>query len=247
MAILGIIFGQKRTVIGVKEGSNLGGALGALQGVLRQTIGGVAGIVIDATIREEHLTTLDLTDNEVEDGASITDHAQIRPAQLTIEGVISDYPLGYAYIGNIQNVIRTASNLFGGSSRSIDAYNDLLALQKSRQPFSVYTGLKRYKNMIITQLSAPRDSSTGGSLRFTATMREVIIAKTENFISTVSDSTKSLVNPIKDKGNRITSAVPIESSLSSDSSSVSSASRGNTSARNIFGEKAAKAIEEYVN
>jgi hypothetical protein len=132
MGLLGILFRQKNVVIDERTEGN-GGLLGQLQQGLNQTIGGVAGIVIDATVSEQHTTSCDLTENPVEEGAKITDHVQLKPAELSIEGVITDTPLGYAVIGNIQNLIRSVSTIFGGSSRSLDAYNELIKLQQSRK------------------------------------------------------------------------------------------------------------------
>ena len=220
-SILGILFGQQRVVIDAKD-SGVGGLLGGLTGVLRQTIGGVAGIVVDATISEEHLTEVDLTENPVEDGAVVTDHVHIKPAQLTIQGVISDTPLGYAVIGNIQNVIRSVTSLFGKSSRSIDAYNDLLKLQKSRQPFTVTTGLKRYENMILVSLSVPRTAATGRAIHFSAVMREIRIVKSKTTTVSLSSSVSSLGSPTKDLGNKVTPAVEAGSKVTSDSTTSQS-------------------------
>lgn len=226
MGILGIIFGQKKVVINPKS-SGIGGSLGKLQGILSQTIGGVAGIVVDATVSETHLSSCDLTENPVEDGAKITDHVQLKPSELTIEGVISDSPLGYAVVGNIQNLVRSTKSLFGGSSRSIDAYNDLLLLQKSRQPFTVITGLKRYENMIMTELSVPRTAQTGNAIHFRASMKEIRIVKSKTTgLSSVASSVKSLAQKAKDLGQKVTDAVPAASQLNPSSTSVSAQNQG---------------------
>lgn len=222
MAILGILYGQKKTVIDSKD-SGLGGVLGQLQGVLRQTVGGVAGIVVDATINEEHVQVLDITENEVESGVDVTDHSQLKPAQLTIEGVISDTPLGYAVIGNIQNVVRTVETLFGRKSRSVDAYNDLLALQKSRTPFTVTTGLRRYTNMMLMELSVPRTPQTGQAIHFRAVMKEVRFVSLKTISPPVSLSVSSLAAPIVDKGNKVTPAVDAGSSFDAGQSTLSGA------------------------
>lgn len=221
MGVLGIVFGQRRSVIGVKT-EGLGGELGRLRGILRQTIGGVAGIVVDATVAEEHITTAEVSDNPIEDGADVTDHVQMRPVQLTIDGVISDTPLGYAVVGNIQNVIRTTETLFGGKSRSIDAYNDLLALQRSREPFTVYTGLKRYENMIMTELSVPRTAQTGNAIHFRCVMRQVTIVKSGFTPNNLSESIKNLASDTVNRGNKVTPAVPATDDLAQDSTALTS-------------------------
>ena len=221
MGALGILFGQQKVVIN-DQNSGLGGDLNSLSGVLRQTIGGLAGIVIDATIREEHQTEAISTENPVEDGADVTDHVRLKNAQLTIDGVISDTPLGYAIIGNIQNVVRTVSTLFGKSARSVDAYNDLLELQKSRQPFTVTTGLKRYKNMILSSLSVPRDYSTGRAIHFTAVFKEIRIVASKSGALSLSSSVADAGSKTKDLGNKITPAAEAGNKVTTESENSSS-------------------------
>jgi hypothetical protein len=227
MGILGILFGQTKAVIGVKEDSGLGGALGKIKGVLRETIGGVAGIVVDASISEDHLTSCDVTDNPVEDGAKITDHVQIKPAELSMDGVITDNPLGYAIIGNIQNVKRTVEGLFGKSSRSIDQYNELTKLQSSRQPFTVVTGLKRYKNMIMEELSVTRTAQSGKSIHFRAKMKEIRIVKSSVAgVGKLGSVAKKIASKTKDLGQKVTDAVEKGNKLNNASSAVSSKTQG---------------------
>jgi hypothetical protein len=229
MGLLGILFRQKNVVIDAPakvEGQSLGGALlSQLQQGLNQTIGGVAGIVIDATVSEDHSHSCDLTENPVEEGAKITDHVQLKPAELTIEGVITDTPLGFAVIGNIQNLIRSVSTIFGASSRSLDAFDELLALQKSRRPFTVLTGLKRYQNMILTDLSIPRTIQTGKALHFKAVMKEIRIVKSATSAAPrTSSATRSLAGATRNAGQQVTSAAPTSSPLSSATDSGSNPS-----------------------
>ena len=119
MTVLSILYNQKNTIIGQREPGTfwsdlLAAPLNTWSAVSKR------GILVDATINEEHQSSYDITDNPVEDGASITDHAQAKPMILTIDGVISDAPLGLPIVGNIQNMTRTISTAFGNSSRSID-------------------------------------------------------------------------------------------------------------------------------
>ena len=135
---------------------------------------------------------------------------QLKPAELSIEGVITDTPLGYAVIGNIKNLIRSVSTIFGGSSRSLDAYNELIKLQQSRKPFTVLTGLKRYKNMIITELSVPRTAQTGKSLQFKATMKEIRIVKSQTSAAPAS-AAPALSGATRNAGQQASSPVPATS------------------------------------
>ncbi len=200
MSILGLLFGQSKASIG--------------------------GIVIDASVGEEHLTTADVTENPVEDGAKITDHVQLKPAQLTMEGVISDAPLGYAVIGNIQNFKQSVVSLFSQTYRSIDYYNQLLALQTARKPFTVVTGLKRYTNMILAELSVPRSADKGGAIHFRAVLKEIRIVESKTTgVSNLKDDVSNLGGKTNDLGQQVTDTVPVSSPLSATPSSITDASK----------------------
>lgn len=216
MGLLSILYGQSRVVIGVKEPLGTSGFLGKVaekfssELVRGWTATTTNGIVIDAAVSEGHLSTCEVSDNPIEGGADVTDHVQMKPAQLTVEGVISDTPLGYAVIGNIQNLARSITTLFGASSRSQDAYDAMIELQKSRQPFTVITSLKRYTNMILTELSIPRTATTGGAIHFQATMREVFIAQTKQLTKNLAHNVKNIAGKTIDKGQKVTETAPFE-------------------------------------
>lgn len=221
MALFGILFKNQRTVIG--SSVSVPGFAGP--------VGGIGGIVIDATISEEHNTSCDLTENPVEDGAKITDHVQIKPAELSIEGVISDSPLGTPFVQNFQNIVDSVGVYLGKTSRSIDAYNKLLDLQNKREPFTVTTGLKQYKNMIMTKLSVPRKAEMGGSLQFKATLREIRIVKSKSgglggALDSVKKGAKNLAAKTKDLGQKVTQAVPAKSPISSSPAATTTSGKG---------------------
>ena len=236
--LLGILFRQKKAVIDYRDGSSgaLNTGIGVLETALDQNVGGVAGIVIDATVSEDHNSSCNVTDNPVEDGAKVTDHVQLKPAELTIQGVITDAPLGFAVIGNIQQV---RNIIQGQSARSIDAYNDLLALQKSRRPFTVLTSLKRYENMILVDLSVPRTAQTGRSIHFSAKMKQIRIV--ENLITGISRSNiPGLAKATRNVGQQVTDAVPSSNPLSSSPSSTTTGNQSLLSSlrngKNVFGD-----------
>lgn len=173
--ILGIIFGQTRAEIG--------------------------GIAIDASVNEDHTSELDITENAVEVGAKITDHAQIKPKVLTMQGVISDSPLfGVPFIANILALVNDIS-AFSGVSRSIDMYNQLVNLQENRSPFTVITGLKQYTNMLLQNLVVNRTASTGKAIHFTATLKQIRIAQSivVNLPPTKAAASK-IAQPTQDQG-----------------------------------------------
>jgi len=221
MGILGILFRQERAVIAPSElGST--SITDKFKGVFRySTVGSTTGIVIDATVREEHSSTCEVSENPVEEGADVTDHVYVRPPMLSIEGVITDTPLGFAAISNVQNLVTEASNIFGfnnpfggSGSRSIDAFNSLVNLQKTRKPFTVLTGLKRYENMILEDLHVPRTAETGNAIHFTANFRQVRLVQSQ-LISTanLNQSVKSLAAKTVDKGGQVTPPTEASSGL----------------------------------
>lgn len=206
MAILGILFKSKGVIIG--------------QQAPTEDFVGSGGIVVDAAVGEEHKTSCDITENPVEDGAKITDHVQIKPAELSIDGVISDSPLGTPFVQNFQNAKAAVLSRLSGTSRSIDAYQKLVELQKKREPFTVVTSLKQYKNMILTELSVPRNAQLGNSVQFKATMREIRIVKSKSATGRgglnkkVRKAARSLASKTREVGNKVTDAVPAKDPVS---------------------------------
>lgn len=163
----------------------------------------MAGLVFDAVLRESHGADLTITDNPVETGVKVSDHAYMEPRTVTIEAGVSDTPLQ-----------QTAGDSFAGdTSRSRQAYALLEQLQAAAEPFTVQTGLKLYENMLVKRLSADQDSGTAGALLFTAELREVIIVNTQTVeYSTTgrrTGATKRQADKKKDAGEQQGGNVPV--------------------------------------
>lgn len=123
----------------------------------------IGNLVIDAVLKTDHTTSLLITDHPVEKGSDITDHAQKQPKQLTIEIGFTDSGMMYGE---------------GRNGRSVNAYQALVAIQESREPFPLSTRLFNYKNMLIESINAGDDYTTMNALKATLTLREVIIVDT---------------------------------------------------------------------
>lgn len=141
----------------------------------------IGGVRLDAVIRESHSSPIRLTQNPVEKGADVTDHAIIEPKKLTIEGVVSDTPLGFRAVSDL---IDTATGYFGASSsdsetRSQIAFNDLNKLKDARDEIEIQTGLKLYPNMMILDIKVDQDKDTSRAIFMTIECQEVIIVETE--------------------------------------------------------------------
>lgn len=141
----------------------------------------IAGYMIDAAITEEHTFEADVTEHPVERGTSIVDHVRIKPLTISVEGIVSDTPIGLmadernaaqgtAQVGQIQVL---------NSQPSVDAYAFLKQIFQAREPVTIKTSLQTFDDMVLQSLSAPRSASDGDSLRFRATFRQVVFATNE--------------------------------------------------------------------
>ncbi|MBM4311870.1 MAG: hypothetical protein FJ119_13115 [Deltaproteobacteria bacterium] len=108
------------------------------------------------TIEETGNDELEITSHPVQQGASITDHAYLKPSILTIRAVYGDTPANLA-----------------------ETYKKLLKLQADRVPMKVITGKRTYNNMLVRSLSQLTDSNTENSLQISFELVEVFITAVE--------------------------------------------------------------------
>ena len=75
----------------------------------------IGTITFDVVTTEDHQSDLSITENPIESGAAIADHAVIQPKQVTINGVMVDHDhstfgLDLPFIGNIRGGIDFLNN-----------------------------------------------------------------------------------------------------------------------------------------
>ena len=165
-------------------------------GLPTAVLSSIGGVEIDAVLSEDHRYDALITENPVEDGSVITDHVVNLPVVLEMECRLTDTPFGYltaivaaSAVGALTTgltgaqaaagLTQAAASALLGETRpglSKTKFNLLVALQATREPIDVVTGVQTYGNMFIQSLSAPRSSSDGKSLLFRATFKEVLIA-----------------------------------------------------------------------
>lgn len=195
----------------------------------------IGGITVDAAVREVHESSCEITENEVEEGADVSDHVQMRPKTLMIEGIITDTPVTFSVINAATGLIDTAASIFGNSSRSKDAYDQLLELQEKRQPFQAVTGLKVYDNMILKRLSVPRTARTGNAIHFTAMMQQILVARSGGPLgASLSPDVASLGTSTKDLGKKVSDVVPAESPIATGAAGVTSGTQETKGASYLF-------------
>lgn len=188
----------------------------AFENLFIRTQKSIAGIQLDATLSEGHTNVARMTKNPIELGADITDHVVIEPKRLVITAMVSDTPMGAAAFTQI---VDSVNGLFGTSTtdnqtRSIAAYNALLAIQERAEPIDVQTKLKLYTSMIIVGLSTTQDKDTSRIVALLITLEEALITESE-IIQLSSEqlslgSVREQASPSSDKGRQETT-VPEDS------------------------------------
>lgn len=179
---------------------------------------------LDINTVEQHTSKLRVTENPIENGANIADHAVLDPKEVTVNGLVVGYEvntpsidsvLGYDfpeyplpmevrviteqaekklrqyYESHYQAVEKTVNNVIAdflpdyqspllnnlSSDRISDAYEKLLAIQRSGEPVTLQTNSRQYKNMVITSVGLTQKQNTVGE--FIITFREIFIVETQ--------------------------------------------------------------------
>ena len=131
----------------------------------------LGGLRADCWSSESHERKLEVTENPVEFGAAVNDHAFRKPQELTIEFGVSNTPL------NDFN-----SDWFGefGTDRVSRARELLFLMQDEKALLRVETLTGgAYENMLLAGISWRTDNKTPQSALFTLTLKELRIVSTQ--------------------------------------------------------------------
>lgn len=178
----------------IRTGIQLG--LASFQVKAQRNIGPLKAQV---TIEETHTDELVITDHPIEQGAVITDHAFKRPAEVTIKCMWSNSPSRAGFIdglvGAVTGTIDGVSSILSGSGvdQIRDIYRQLVDLQESRQRFTLNTGKREYKDMLIRSLSQETTKDTENALMITVVCRQLILVTTQ--VVTVTAPPEAQANP----------------------------------------------------
>jgi len=122
--------------------------------------------VIDAIPEEQHVASVGVSDYPIETGATLTDHAFIKPIELNITGIISDVLI---------NTFTTLATPF----RDREGWERILLQLQRRELVTIVTLLKTYNDMLITRVSPRKNARIGGrGMQFSMQLRQVLIAET---------------------------------------------------------------------
>jgi len=142
--------------------------------------GKIGSLLIDARLDEVHSLSNDVTQYPTEVGFHITDNVRATPLLFTMTGMITNAPI------DPKSIISDF-----GENRAANAYDELLRLYYGKEIVSIQTTLELYDDMIISNLNIPKNSSIGDELRFTATFKQIIKARTEFSLITIEDVSDS--------------------------------------------------------
>lgn len=165
---------------------------------------------LDATISESHTRTSSIPKNEVEDGTVIADNVVLQNERFEITGLISEAPFSRSDIRDIalqvqnqgfeilQDAIGSISsavlNSSGPSIKRIVALKQLENFWGNKIPFTVLTGLKKYDNVLINEITIPVGVKDGGSLRFTVRCESIRVVESRTITVPEGSTVPGAVN-----------------------------------------------------
>lgn len=156
----------------------------------------IGGWFFDAIINTDYSRELYITENPVEVGAALADHAYVKPVKLTMKIKMSD-----------TSKSRVNGQFNGGSSRSVQALQVLATLQSYRIPVQVTARIGSFRNMLVQSLTVPDDYTTMNGMLCTVTLQEVFVAET----ATVKISADNQTTDSTNRGSQ--EASPVDSSI----------------------------------
>ena len=145
-------------------------------------------IIPDIIIRENHPDRLMVTDHPVAvdaqgnlGSATLSDHAYMLPAELTLEYGFSNSSIqgtvnGILGLGNIKGVGDLASKALSGDFGETyvkTIYEKLLQTIRNRKTIDIVTSKRLYKDMMLTDLSTETSRETNYSMIIVARARQI--------------------------------------------------------------------------
>lgn len=112
----------------------------------------IGAVPVEVWLTEKYTSEIEITENAVESGAKITDHAYVKPKKVTVE--IAD-------------------------ANAAQTFADLVYKQEDREPFTLMAGLVMFDNMLIKNINVDRDAKTSKILRATIDLQEIVIVETQ--------------------------------------------------------------------
>lgn len=133
----------------------------------KATIPQLGDLIADVWVSERHRREMEVTQNPIEFGSPVTDHAFVKAQSLFVTFGVSNTPL-------VEN------ETFTDTDRVDEARQKLYELQNSKTFLTVKTITGgEYKNMLLTGIGWSTDDSNPHAVTFDLDLEEVIIVTTE--------------------------------------------------------------------
>ena len=148
-------------------------------GVRYRCVCTIGDVQLDAEIRTPHTKTGTLTEHAVESGSPITDHYRVDPAEVEVEGVVTDSPTSSVPLPGFGLVEGVRAALEGGGQTPSETARDALeAYFDSAEIITIVTRRKTYERMVLTSFSYVDSAETANVLRFTVRARQIRLTDT---------------------------------------------------------------------
>lgn len=129
----------------------------------------VGSLFFDSVLRESHNFSVTSTEQPLEFGANIVDHAYVMPRLLEMDVMVGDIYFSFS----------TPSS-YNLSKRSADALNRLNLLMVKREPLVVISNLVKYNNLLLVGISANQDKTNNSTLMATLSFKEALFVDSES-------------------------------------------------------------------
>ena len=120
----------------------------------------------DSVFSIDHFTSRVFTNHPIQSGASIVYHSYQLPDRVVLEVGFSDTMQSYM-VGQYSGG--------SGSSKSVNAYQQFVTLQKQGTQLSLATHLQTYPSMGIEEIRASDTNMTVAGAKFTIVLKQIII------------------------------------------------------------------------
>lgn len=137
----------------------------------------------DAVVATDHYLASRFTDHPVQSGASVTDHIYELPPRIVLEILMSDALDSFVHGQYATN-----------QSKSVSAYQTLVAIKKLRTPLVLTTRLATYENVQIEEIRSPDTNATYAGLRVTVVFKQINLATVATNTVSVRPSVTSTTN-----------------------------------------------------
>lgn len=142
------------------------------------TLETVSYIPLDVRERSGMSLSSQVSDNPVEAGTTVADHVIKDPRRITLEGLVSDSPVGQTR----QNVgLQGDDEQVSPGSRAMSCYQAFNDAWEKSSPLTVINELGVFDDMMIENLEFPREQGRGGNaIWFELTLKQITVVESQS-------------------------------------------------------------------